>query len=535
MQQRTFTFLFLFLFPLLAIAQNNDECIDAVRIDEVSNYCSDPGEFNNLSATQSATEPPACFPATDFFDVWFVFTAQATDASISIRGAELNNAGGTIRTPQFALYTGTCDDLTELRCTSPLGVATTAQSITGNLRIGQDYYIRVSAAVERRGTFQLCINNFNAVPEVSSDCEPGLVLCDKSPFTLTSVETSGNNPNEINDIFCQDGRPVTEDQSTWFKWICEDPGTLEFDLLPIDPDDDLDFVLYELPNGLNDCSNKRPLRIMLSGRNGGDETGDTWRICVGNTGLRNGEDDERENCGCDPDDNNYIRPIDMVAGRAYALVVMNFTETGNGFTIEFGGTGTFRGPEIDFSTNLIALGQTAACVGQEIQITDASFFEGGLVDWSWDFGPNASVRDTVGEGPFNISFDRPGIQQVLLSVTSVDGCILSEIVNLNVICCETQFSIDAAISNATCPDASDGAIDLSARSDFGITDIEWNTGAVDEDIGALARGVYEVTITDNATCTISRTYEVGSPDTFSIATDITMPTCDGGEDGAITL
>jgi len=533
MEKRIFTLLGL-LFVIFGLhAQDNDECSTAIRIDGVANYCSAVGEFSNVGATQSAVVDPACFPPDNYSDVWFVFTAVGTDVSISIKGNETVNPGGTIRTPQFALYEGSCDNLTEIRCTSPLGVATTAQSFTGDLVLGRDYYIRVSAAVQRTGTFQLCINNFNAIPDLSGDCSTGLVLCDKSAFTIPSVQTAGNDPNEIQDLFCQGGFAITEEQSTWFKWICEDPGTLELNLIPIDTDDDLDFIIYELPNGLDDCDNRNPLRIMLSGRNTGDPAGLTWADCIGETGLQAGDSDERENCGCDEGDNNYARPIDMEAGRAYAMVVLNFTTSGNGFTLEFGGTGTFRGPEVGVTTDL-PFGQTTICVGESVELTDASSFEGGLTDWAWNFGPEASQATANTQGPHTISFNRPGTQQVLLSVTSVDGCIVSEVVDLEVVCCESQFQVAADITDASCPAISDGAIDLTASSDFGVTDISWSTGVQGEDLSGLLRGNYEVVITDGATCTFTESFAVGA-DSVQLAATITMPTCDGGTDGAIAL
>ena len=536
MQKKTFTLLILLGLPFLITAQVvNDECANAIRIENVANFCSAPAEFSNQGATKSSQTDPTCFPQEEFRDVWFVFRAVGTDASITIKGPETFNAGGTIRPPQFAVYSGSCENLVELQCTAPLGVVATAQSFTSNLMVGEDYYIRVSAAFQNQGTFQLCINNFNAIPDLSSDCSTGLVLCDKSPFTVPSVTTAGNDPNEITGIECSPGNPVTEAQSTWFKWVCDEAGTLEINIDPIDADDDIDFIVYELPNGLDDCNGKQARRIMLSGANNNDPLGTTWAACIGTTGMRAGSTDERENCGCAPNDDNFIRPLDMVPGRAYALVVLNFTASGSGFTLEFGGTGTFEGPSVGFTTDLSALGQTTACVGQEITFTDASSFVGGLTDWSWSFGSTASSSVETTQGPHSISFNRPGIKPILLSVTSIDGCIVSEFIGVEVVCCHDHFEVGAQITDATCPDASDGAIDLSANSDFGISSIRWSTGSVSEDIDNLPRGFYEVSITDVATCALTRRFEVSSPDTFQVVSDIIMPTCDGGEDGAITL
>ncbi|MEL6485238.1 MAG: SprB repeat-containing protein, partial [Bacteroidota bacterium] len=56
-----------------------------------------------------------------------------------------------------------------------------------------------------------------------------------------------------------------------------------------------------------------------------------------------------------------------------------------------------------------------------------------------------------------------------------------------------------------------------------------------EDITGIEPGEYTVTITDQATCETVRTFTVGGPPAFSFDTLITMPTCDGGMDGVLTL
>ena len=47
-----------------------------------------------------------------------------------------------------------------------------------------------------------------------------------------------------------------EKQTTWFKWIAKNNGTLTFTLTPNLLIDDLDFVVYELPGGINNCAGK---------------------------------------------------------------------------------------------------------------------------------------------------------------------------------------------------------------------------------------------------------------------------------------
>mgnify|MGYP000197366683 CR=1 FL=1 len=81
-----------------------------------------------------------------------------------------------------------------------------------------------------------------------------MILCDKSPFYVESLVGTGNNNNELSANDCID----EEFASVWYKWTCDVSGTLTFDLIPNNyqagfESDDIDFVVYELPNGIEDC------------------------------------------------------------------------------------------------------------------------------------------------------------------------------------------------------------------------------------------------------------------------------------------
>ena len=143
------------------------------------------------------------------------------------------------------------------------------------------YYLRVSAREDNRGTFQLCVNNFNPVPPPSSDCATAVVLCDKSPFTVPNVRGAGFNKYELPFGICIDN----ESSSAWYKWTCSKPGTLTFNLTPVNPSDDIDFALFLLPNGVDDCTVKIPVRCMASGEIA-DGSFSSWASCTGATGLR---------------------------------------------------------------------------------------------------------------------------------------------------------------------------------------------------------------------------------------------------------
>ena len=136
----------------------------------------------------------------------FAFVAQATTVNINIIGNTPSNPGGTLEDPEVALYSGTCGaGLVELECISDAFNNNIVETFGGPLTVGQTYYIRVDARNGNEGTFQLCINNFNQVPEPSSDCSDAVLLCDKSPFTVQSVLGAGNNVNEIDVSTCSSG------------------------------------------------------------------------------------------------------------------------------------------------------------------------------------------------------------------------------------------------------------------------------------------------------------------------------------------
>jgi len=512
----------------------NDECADALELTDIVDFCSSPATYTNAQASQSSQETPGCFPDdpnAPHNDVWFRFTAVATDVNIRVIGATRLNAGGTLRNPQVAIYSGSCSELTLLQCISDNMNNNVAQTFENGLNIGDTYYIRVSARNSNVGSFQLCVNNFNAVASPSSDCVTGQVLCDKSPFTVDFVNNFGEVRDEIPDVFCSGTFPVEEEQSTWFKWTCDEAGSLEFTITPLNPDDDIDWALYELTGGIDDCSSKRLLRYNISGEVVGAPIED-WEDCTGATGLREGDDDEAEDCGCDPTDDNFSRALDMEEGRVYTLVIINYSQSGFGYSLSFGGDGTFLGPEANFATDLNG---GTACVGEPVTFTDASSFPGGLTDWEWNFGPTARTVDTTGEGPHPITFDRPGTKSVLLSVTSEDGCVVNTVGIVDVVCCDDHFETAGAVTNLLCPTQPEGAVDIDVNSNYPIESYEWSSGETTEDITGIFDGNYIVRIVDEATCDTTLNFTVQAPEEFELQADIQMPTCNGGTDGAVTI
>ncbi|RMG84564.1 MAG: hypothetical protein D6714_07665 [Bacteroidetes bacterium] len=520
----------LFCSTFAAAQPANDECDNAIHLNNVTNYCSATAEFTIEQATESNPNNPSCWPQfSTGNDVWFSFTAQATQVNISVSGNTGGpGSGGSLLNPQFALYEGSCSGiLTEIQCASDGFDFNVAESLAGPLNLGQKYYIRVAARNNNVGTFKLCVNNFNEIPDPSSDCKSGVVLCDKSPFNVESVVGTGNETNEIINGSC-----INEEHgSAWYKWTCDEPGSLTFTLTPNNPSDDLDFILFELPNGLDDCDNKIELRCMASGEQVGAPFS-VWQPCTGATGLSEAATDVAEFPGCQAGDDNFVSAIQMEAGKSYALIVDNFSNTGSGFAVEFGGTGTFLGPEADFIPEFDRI-----CEDVPLTITDNSTAVSGIQKWEWHFGDGASPATAVGEGPHTVSYSTPGTKSILLQLTSMAGCVITHIEEIEVTPAP-EVSIETSADYCD-PGVSSGDIFVLLEEAVPPVEYEWNNSGVfvsDSFLLDQPAGNYTVTVRDSFGCETPLDFVLLEGLALQPgSTPVQPPTCNGDTDGSITV
>ncbi len=533
--------IFLISLSVWAQAPKNDNCDGATLIPNLTNFCSKFGDpnFSNAGATPSGFGTANCFSkATN--DVWYSFVPLKTDINIVVKGQNPTaGTGGSMKFVEAALYSGDCNgQLTEWECASDNTGNGIVNLYQGGLLVGQTYFLRVQArSVGKDGTFQVCIENYNPPKAPEGDCPKGSILCDKSPFVVQSVSGFGQDGKEIKAIDGEcfsnglGGGQNIEMSSTWYRWTCEKSGTLEFTLTPLKDDDDIDFILFELPGGIDDCPNKTGVRCMACGDSKFPSP------CMGPTGLRAGESDISESSGCGSGKNSFIKPLDMVAGKSYALMVNNFTSTSTGFKMDFGGTGTFVGPVAKFKTSTTK----KVCYGAALTYQDESSYPlGQIVKWQWNFGQGSNpgqLTDKTTPPLHSVVYNTPGVKYVSLTVESSKGCLVTAIDSFEVeSCCKTVNKIDVtpAITNLKCPDLLEGTIDLNPKTILP-TSYKWDFGATTKNITGLGAGFYTVTISNTALCDTVLKYEVKSPVPLTTDTLLKKPTCNGGQDGIITL
>lgn len=534
------TFLLLF-FGGTAVGQAvNDECIDAIALPDQLEYCSGAEGANNIDATASLDPVSGydiCVSETDEIrDVWYSFVAQTNAARITVAGRIPTAIRGSLRTPQLSVYAGGCNGLTRadaIACRSPFETINSVNTIATNLTPGETYYIMVGGRNGREGTFELCVRQFESPPAPSADCQTGVILCDKSPFSINQIQGNGSVEDDLG-YETTSSCSATEDNSAWYKWTCDQSGTLTFTLTPLGaaPNEDIDFAVYEFTNGIDDCGSRITLRSMYSGEttNQADELN---LPCLGPTGLSLTDTDQTEDCGCQAGNNNFVAAIDMVAGRSYGIVILNFSASGEGVEIEFGGTGTFLGPEPEFSFS-----EDEVCVGESLTFQDLSTSVDAIVSWEWDFGATAVPASASGPGPHDVVFGEAGSPDVELIITTSRECreILSRR-EVTVVCCDGQFAGSGTATDVICPNDSTGTIQFSATSSFSPTTLTyaWSNGATTANLTDLSQGTYVVTVTDASACRDSFELTVGGPEPFTFDTAIVRPSCAGGVDGSLTF
>ncbi len=478
----------------------NDECRFAIPLPTSDNYCSDDGAFTNVGAKPDPSFSNTCVSLLWKNGVWFSFVPREPAALIRVFGT---GKGGTLRNPKIVVFSQ-CG--TYLQC-SPGKTVGNDEMLIDNLTIGQNYFIMIESAPGGEGTFKLCVDDFIPVPSPESDCRDGVVLCDKSPFKVESLTGVGSDRNEIESGNCIE----IESQSAWYKWTCDSAGTLAFTLTPNDfrdrnnISDDLDFAVYELPNGIDNCTGKRLVRCMASGANGIGGVTDplpTWINCNGPTGLMLGDPDITESPGCQVGNNNFVRALDMEVGKSYVLIINNYSRSGLGFAIEFGGTGTFLGPKPDFEINA---NQAFEC-DKSVVFTNKSTSETDpIISYTWNFGDRAVPDRASGLGPYDVTYQSFGDKIAALTIESTRGCTVTKILDFYVDACCKDTSTLALIADKLdlkCFEIPEGLI--LAQGISGAPEYSYSLNGApyrpNPQYGNLAAGTYDLAVQDIKGC-----------------------------------
>jgi len=175
-----FAFLGLFL-SLNSFAQPaNDECSAAITLTSSTSCVNTAGTNVNATWNPSSLPAPGC-GASDKYDVWYRFVAQASTQTITV-----SSGPSQIR---VQLLSGTCGSFTSIACGNTSIIATT-------LTPGSTYYIRVYTQNSNTGTFNICVTH---APPANDDCTGATSLtsntsCVNTASTLNLATANGATP-----------------------------------------------------------------------------------------------------------------------------------------------------------------------------------------------------------------------------------------------------------------------------------------------------------------------------------------------------
>ena len=490
--------LIILAFSVSAYAQIEfTDCSDAFVIQDPIDWCSENAQFNNIGVGASGYGPATCWGVNTDNDIWLEFTSFALAVNILI---DVNGGNNDIVASQMALYSGNCGGvISELNCVAGPGALNMFET---GLIIGQTYYIRINGLANQQGNFSICINNYNPPVEPGQDCVTGSVLCDKSPFVVQAFTGAGADPDEGAGTCLGPGGSLSENQSTWFKWTAANDGSLTFTITPLLVSDDLDFAVFEIPN--TETCELELLRCMATS-------------CAGPTGLNLTSTDLEEDWNCEAGEDGFVRFIDMVEGNSYALLINNFTSSGVGFGIEWGGTGEFLGPDPDF----IIIPESGLACDQEFEIVNTSTSppQINIISYDWNFGERAIPGTSNLENPPLITYEKFGEKFLTLTVETDKGCIVTEVLPLFAEpCCEYLQDIEIDLTeliDASCPGFNDGAFTVEGAGGSPEYEFDINsTGDFSETVSfdELVAGQYQVNIQDIKGCMDSIIVTINEPD-----------------------
>jgi hypothetical protein len=123
--------------------------------------------------------------------------------------------------------------------------------------------------------------------------------------------------------------------------------------------------------------------------------------------------------------------------------------------------------------------------------------------------------------PASFTCAHRGANAVVLTVTDNNGNVSTANATVTIVG-NASFTVGTSVTNVSCYQGSDGAVDLSVSGGIGPYTYAWSNAATSEDISGLTAGSYSVTILDVNTCDAYASATVTEP-TLLVASIATLP------------
>ena len=146
-------------------------------------------------------------------DIWFTFVANSPVQVISVANDAISQFD--VEKLNFAVYSGTCNALTQVLCAATqtnIGAA----GRTNNLTVGQTYYVRVfaDASTDFSLDYKLCIGKIPKATESTVFCDQSIIFPNKT----------GGKRRDLGTVGCL----ITTPNPAFFKLVVQTTGPLQY-------------------------------------------------------------------------------------------------------------------------------------------------------------------------------------------------------------------------------------------------------------------------------------------------------------------
>ena len=153
-----------------------------------------------------------------------------------------------------------------------------------------------------------------------------------------------------------------------------------------------------------------------------------------------------------------------------------------------------------------------------------SFVSGGTLPYtySWSTGNTGNNLNNRLAGTYS------------LTVTDANGCTVGGTYTIN----EPLAALSVQTPSSSLPSCfggADGSLGVAMTGGTAPYSYLWSDGSTNATATGLTSGNYSVTITDNEGCQLIENYTLNDPIKIAVAPTLSIPTCNGGNDGSITV
>ncbi len=388
----------------------------------------------------------------------------------------------------------------------------------------------------------LCLNAVAQTP-TAQDCLGAIPIC-SDVITVNDPYPYSGNGNYLNEILAIVPCYTVENNGIWYTFTVQTSGLLRFVLSPNDPNDDYDWILYNMTNATcGQLNTFGAAAFMESSNNWGvfGVNGDIG-ISTANGGVGN----------CNGPGNlngpKWNADLPVTAGNTYVLYVSNWSNSTFGFSLDFSAsTATLFDnvpPAMDTITSAIACDPFDSLVVEFSENVKCNTVQPGDFTLIGPGGPytitgtSSSVCNSGADyaKEFTIHFTPTLSTTGSYSLAIQPGAgfiedLCGNLDTLDSLHFDYNGTVDVTVASVEpdCHSACTGTLTASPVGGTSPYQYAWSAGLGTGDFkSGVCAGTYTVTIIDDVGCEGTETLVLGQPDPLAITVDdITNITCFG--------